>query len=251
MDRNHIYTELYEKYQDKYAELLNATERKPLDVKYARGGEILHRGYFCPSPVFDIVIGGASRGRLLKTQKSAATADYCYFFKKDKLVRVDSYAVFEGKGRVLYSREFIQRDGNIEVALLYEFWAGNLIILRGMTICEYVPQRKPKQSSEKLLRYIHVFGYPYYAEEIGMPFSKALSKSLIIREETYSYNSDGLLVCSTLNEIFRDSIQMSAYAFNHNDKGEIVSYKYLNGNELEHGSEYYLHAIPKSKQRIV
>lgn len=251
MDRNHIYIELYEKYRDKYAELLDATEREPLEVKYARGGEVLHRGYFCPSPVFDIVIGGANRGRLLKTQKTTETADFSYFFKKDKLVRVDSYAVFEGKGRTLYSREFILRDGDIEVAPLYHIYRQGDVKLAGMTICEYVPQHKQTQISGKLLRYIYSFGYPYHAEEMGMSFSQLLSKSLIIREETYSYNSDGLLVCSTLEEIFRDFIQMSAYVFYHNDKGELVSYKYLNGNKLDPGADYYLHAIPKSKQRIV
>ena len=48
-----------------YKDLLNDVVR----TEYARGGETIHRGYYCPSPVYDIIVGGASRGRLLKDMK--------------------------------------------------------------------------------------------------------------------------------------------------------------------------------------
>lgn len=65
-----------EKYQDSYLHLSKDIVRK----EYAIGGELLARGYYCPSPIYDIVTGNCKRGTLLKriTSKSKPTYEYCY-----------------------------------------------------------------------------------------------------------------------------------------------------------------------------
>ena len=47
--------------RDHHAEILGSAVR----FEYAAAGDI-HRGFYCPSPVLDIVIGNVHRGRILK-----------------------------------------------------------------------------------------------------------------------------------------------------------------------------------------
>lgn len=241
MNRNQIYFELFKKYQDMYDELLTDVKKGALEKKYARGGECIHRGFFCPSPIFDIVVGGANRGRLLKTQRSMETADYCYTFSKGNLVMADAYVFLKGKGRVLYNREYILNDGDIEIAPLYNVLPDSIIRIAGITICEYLPCNMQLRSGRKILRYIRVHALTYELDTL-------LPKDLDINVETYSYNHDGLIACSTLENISYGNVQLRSYAFNHDDEGKIISYKVLNGKNCNLSSDY---AVPKSMQRII
>ena len=58
------------------------------DVKYSAGGDTLQRGFFCPSPTFDLVTGGANRGRLVKS-KSAKRSFEFYFDGEGQLIAVN------------------------------------------------------------------------------------------------------------------------------------------------------------------
>lgn len=46
--------------------------------QYTIGGETLHRGYYCPSLIKDIVIGNCNRGRLVRNTKKAKKITYEY-----------------------------------------------------------------------------------------------------------------------------------------------------------------------------
>lgn len=58
-----------QKYEDKLSELRTAAEERIVWLEYSKGGETIHRGYYCPSPVLDLIIGGMKRGRLFKKKK--------------------------------------------------------------------------------------------------------------------------------------------------------------------------------------
>lgn len=79
--------EFQTQYREMYRELSDTVVRR----EYARGGQLLHRGYYCPSPVFDLIVGGVKRGRLLKRLPSAkSTPDVTFGFnEKDQLVTVE------------------------------------------------------------------------------------------------------------------------------------------------------------------
>ncbi|MCL1696445.1 MULTISPECIES: hypothetical protein [unclassified Lysinibacillus] len=78
------------KYADKLLDLRNATEKKIVRLEYSKGGETIHRGYYCPSPVLDLIVGGMKRGRLFKKKKPKfGNYTYEYGFDKDgRLLRV-------------------------------------------------------------------------------------------------------------------------------------------------------------------
>lgn len=77
-------------YADQLPELRTAAEEKIVRLEYSKGGETIYRGYYCPSPVLDLIIGGMKRGRLFK-KKKPEFGNYSYeygFDMEGKLLRV-------------------------------------------------------------------------------------------------------------------------------------------------------------------
>ena len=83
---------LLEKYASQVKEMIELAEKQVYRREYAIGGEAIHRGYYCPSPVLDIVVGNCKRGKLLKRKQKESKYTYEYLFdKNDKLVLVCKY----------------------------------------------------------------------------------------------------------------------------------------------------------------
>lgn len=71
--------DLLAQYHDTLPSLYRALWEQAAAWQYARGGGVLHRGWYCPSPVYDMVIGSADRGRLLKNPSRCKTPpDFAY-----------------------------------------------------------------------------------------------------------------------------------------------------------------------------
>ena len=104
-----------------YKDLLNDVVR----TEYARGGETIHRGYYCPSPVYDIIVGGASRGRLLKDMKRIKkNPDYTFGFNANNELIVIQNSFY---------REFIVRDQHTELSIIFSKYC-----IEAITECRYV-----------------------------------------------------------------------------------------------------------------
>lgn len=136
-----------------YGELLKDVVR----TEYARGGQTIHRGYYCPSPVYDILVGGASRGRLLKDRKRVRKKpDYEYGFNaRNELVVVQSD----------FYREIILREQDTERGLLFDQYS-----IQAVTECQY--------ADETIQSYI----YALFLE----------SQVIDYRKEQYTYGTEGL-----------------------------------------------------------
>ena len=104
-----------------YKDLLNDVVR----TEYARGGETIHRGYYCPSPVYDIIVGGASRGRLLKDMKRIKkNPDYTFGFNANNELIVIQNSFY---------REYIVRDQHTELSIIFSKYC-----IEAITECRYV-----------------------------------------------------------------------------------------------------------------
>lgn len=69
------------------------TTQKEYTYKFGIGGQNLHRGWYCPSIIYDIVIGNASRGRLVKNPQPQTSPSFRYCFNANgTLLRVDEYS---------------------------------------------------------------------------------------------------------------------------------------------------------------
>lgn len=96
---------LYNRCIKQLSNSLGMAEKNVVRKEFSRGGECLHRGFYCPSPILDIVIGGCKRGKLLKQLRKAPDYEYC-FDSHNKLILVK------------------KRDGNDtvhEIELIYNY----------------------------------------------------------------------------------------------------------------------------------
>lgn len=88
----HELTSFYVTHKDKRHELESTCEMEVALKTYGRGGTTLHRGFHCPSPVMDLMIGGCSRGTEVKTLRKESGNYYVYFWNaQGKLLKVDKF----------------------------------------------------------------------------------------------------------------------------------------------------------------
>ena len=126
-------------------------------TEYARGGETIHRGYYCPSPVYDIIVGGASRGRLLKDMKHIKkNPDYTFGFNANNELIVIQNSFY---------REFIVRDQHTELSIIFSKYS-----IEAITECRYV--------GNQIQSYIYCLFLEGKVDEY--------------RKEEYSYGDEGL-----------------------------------------------------------
>ena len=141
-----------------------ATVRK----EYA-SGSTLHRGFYCPSPTYDIIVGNTKRGKLLKRLTAVSKPSHEYGFDADnKLLyckwlfkeqpAYTEYLVYEE--HCIYGIAF-SKDGDLAY-LTEETWEDGR--LTGYSHCMFLPLN----------------GAPYCRE---------------ISQEHYEYDTEGLSAC--------------------------------------------------------
>ena len=71
--------------------LRELAEKSAVRKEYSNNENGIYRGYYCPSPVDDLIIGGCRRGKLLKRITKRTNPDKEYLFDSDnRLVAVNS-----------------------------------------------------------------------------------------------------------------------------------------------------------------
>ena len=125
--------DLLAQYRDNAPALYRGAREQVAVWQYARGGVTLQRGYYCPSPVYDLVVGGANRGRLLKSPARCKTPpDFIYGFDgQGRLILVDGPYSSLTKGP--YYREAVLREDGREIGLRMDADSR----LCGISICRY------------------------------------------------------------------------------------------------------------------
>lgn len=96
-------------YSNSYRDLYEEAKKNVVRIEYGIGGELLHRGYYCPSIIFDIVVGNVKRGRSVKKIPK----------KKPEFV-----FGFDIEGQILtvkreFEKEFIITDGLRELGITF------------------------------------------------------------------------------------------------------------------------------------
>lgn len=100
---------LNDKYKDHFDELVKQTLKQTVRYDYASGGESIHRGYYCPSPVLDKLIGGYNRGKKIQKPRMNAPHYYKYYFDDcNRMIRCDNYI-----HEKCYATEFVIIEDNI------------------------------------------------------------------------------------------------------------------------------------------
>lgn len=97
-------------YSPKCEECFARVAAQTITEQYCYGGDI-HRGFYNPSLIEDIIVGNAKRGRLTKKLKINSQPDYVYGFdEQNKLITVT--------GR--YGREFIIYNNACQIGITFD-----------------------------------------------------------------------------------------------------------------------------------
>lgn len=243
--------DLYDKYLYSYDELREKALAETCYMEYSKGGESFHRGYYYPSPVFDLIVGNANRGRLLK-RRPAVNYDYIYYLNKARqIIMVDGFTTWENGRKTLYTREFVihQDDAEISVEYKLDSFLG-YIHMYSASLCDY--------EAGKLRAYRHLCASAYCRDDGSRYVSKY---SYSISAEDYDYDESGLLCESVLGEKLSYKIETSsgelkteggtyenAYRFFHNEDGFLYAYKPLEPRPDGLDPMYY---VSKSKLRKI
>lgn len=86
------------------------TEKNVVKTEYCVGGEYLHRGYYCPSSVIDLISGNIRRGRIVRRISGQNPSTFAYGFdKRNQLVTVKKQ----------FTNEVIIRKNGIEFGITF------------------------------------------------------------------------------------------------------------------------------------
>lgn len=221
-------------YQDCFEKLNQTIEETGLSQEYGRGGGTLHRGFYCPSPVRDIIVGGCDRGRLVRKPRSDLPVDYVYLKEGDKLRIVDKYEIDRNNIPHIHLREFIIHYETEEIAPTYsmDFDSHDF---RYISLCRY-------DFSGRIIKYLTIVpNFSLAGDKLVVTKNK---KRCYFTGEQYSYNEEtGLLDTVVYGDKLNAFISEYSYRFFQDENGKLVSYQ-----DIERGT---LREIAKKKQRFV
>ena len=194
---------------------LLATTRLPLQApcveteQYSRGGETIYRGYYCPSTVLDIIVGGANRGKLLNRFKKTPTYTYG----------------FDGNGNLVAAKnndtnvqEIITRAGDLEIGISFEPFDSDKI--SSISLAEY--------RSGKIHSYVHC-NCDIYAQTINEVYGEVYEYQHDMLQRVF-YCFPGWRVRSFTRENVAEwgkGLDPYLVKFTHDAEGYLKSYRYI------------------------
>ena len=223
----------FEEYEHQYASLSERfSEDALLQKKYGRGGEMIHRGALCPSPIYDLVIGNVRRGRVLRCPPKDAQPDYVYYFCGEKLIIADKYE--DPLGRC--TREFLLYQDHTVIAPRYcvldRPWHGEI---EGLSVCEYQEDGRIQS----------------WADCFRLSASESLSKEdFEVHSEEYCYDSDGYMLRARMTTNALGYLREQVFRFTHDAGGKAASYRVetrVNGGDAMES----VYTIPPGKRRRI
>lgn len=108
-----------DKYNDMLNQLIHSIETDTKRTEFCIQSECLHRGYYCPSPILDLIVGGIKRGKLTAKPYKTTEEYYKYYFNNEnRMIAIENYAV-EPFDFSPYEIEFIIREDSTEYGVTF------------------------------------------------------------------------------------------------------------------------------------
>ncbi len=247
---------IYRNYENKLDYFYNQAENQVVKKEYARGGECIHRGFYCPSPVLDIIVGNCKRGKLVK--KPRKQPDYEYWFDSHNRLILSKQRYIENSippiielifynsnciNSVLYQKNEFNSQYKFNISLLTKCVFENELIksydcaelnahlinnkeinnLSNIFYSNIETELKKHLLTNKLISpYLQQKGY-HYSKNYENNCYKRLCYN--IQSENFEYN-DQVLISSTLANYNFDLQIMTQeqYFYNYDSNGNITSY---------------------------
>lgn len=99
-------------YAQSYDELNKIKNNKTTNIKYSIQSYCIHRGFYCPSPIEEIVVGGIKRGKLTDKIRKSTKNYYKYYFDKDNHMLAAEEYTSDDFDFSPYAMEFLIRINN-------------------------------------------------------------------------------------------------------------------------------------------
>lgn len=181
--------------------LYKITKEKVVTKKYASGGDLITRGYLCPSPISDIVSGNCSRGKMIKDLSRSKKISYEYGFDKNNNLIIVNYLISDLHEFLLYD------DDNVVLGIVFKYSSNQKCDILLINKCIY-------DDKGKIISYIQ---------------SECLDNNLIsfMNIENYSYLQLKLKYAD-VSQVAIDNetpvINHNKYIFEHDDNGYLEYY---------------------------
>lgn len=112
------FKELIALYTNLFPELIEQTRSKINHTSFAQGGDCVHRGIHCPSPILNLLVG-CNAGFKIESPKQATGNFFKYIFDaEDHLIAVSHYDIQESS-EIPDEMEFIIRKGLDEYGISF------------------------------------------------------------------------------------------------------------------------------------
>ncbi len=177
-------------FKEVYRSLYEASASKVVRKEIGMGGVLMHRGYYCPSLITDIVVGNVKRERIVKQIPTNSKEYFVYGFDKDN----NLLTVNRG-----FCDEVIIREGDKETGIIFTQYGVE-------AISESIYKNNRLES----------YGYYQYIEEKGI---------IEFQKETYTYSQSELIVdYISYSNMLTPILEHTRYEFEV-EGGYLVSYR--------------------------
>lgn len=219
-EKDKYFKSLYNSYKNKLDYFYDKAKKQVVRKEYARGGETIHRGFYCPSPVQDIIVGNCKRGKLVK--KPRKIPDYEYWFDDNNhLILVEQICTY-----------------NIKIPSTIELLFYNDIAVNSILYQENKFDSEEEFQISFLTKCIYENGLikNYDFASVFNPLQDHAEICCEIETENFEYD-DKLLVSSTLESYNFDVkiLSQNKYFYNYDGNRKMISYtteEYDNGKRI-------------------
>lgn len=192
--------EILDVYRYKCKALYNNISARVNKKEYAIKGEYLVRGYYCPSPIKDIIVGNSPRGKILKSITSVSKPTYEYGFDAgDNLILV-KYIHLDEFDKSNY--EILLHEDNCVIGIFFTLDGKGNAKIRAINESTY-------DNQNRIISFING-----YVDE---------NDFYDIEQEIYSYDESGLKTTELCNCI-ESAYTYELYTFYHNSDGDLNEY---------------------------
>lgn len=220
------YKELRAEYNNKFDEMYHEARSKTIRKEYSVKGDTIYRGYYCPSPVQDLVIGNSTRGKLLKTVTRRSKPSHEYSFDSaGRLIRVKY--LFPDDDGFFPDNEFIIYGENTSRGIRFECNIGQT-------------DKRQKKNQIDCICDCFYDGFGRIEKFItAFVYDNQISDEVIYEE--YEYDENGIKL-SYYASLFSEAIDIIRYDYKHDDDGNLSEYKAcsLNGDKFEVDDTVYI-----------
>ncbi len=194
-------------YKDKFESVFDKALENVVREELCAGSDMT-LGYYCPSPVKDLLVGNVHRGKILKRITKRSKPDIKYGFTEDGKMAV--FVDLPPEGCTNYDvRGFVLYDKNIVTHLCFRK-------LEDSSEPEWISQAEYDPTGRIVSYTLGLFFNGYHCNEIS--------------QEIYTYSDEGMKSVIMWNYLSANCISIDSYLLHHDSEGYLTGFESLDSD---------------------